>query len=461
MRPVADAMNAGPVWLVLPDPFSSRLFFDTGIVDDLSRRIGERLELFLLDESEHAGAWTERAGEMRVTRPPDLERSEALPGKVRRRADAWLDRRIGFYPLSLRQSLRHGFNRSRMEPGHQNWFLDPTLRGPVPGWLPADGAMAGWHYGRLRWVAPRLLERFTKERPAVFLANIQMQAVVPFIIGARRSRLPVVGHIASWDHTVGKGIVAPGLHRYIVQNDVMRDDLARYHGIDPKRVVVTGWPQTDVFYRRRPRAEYERVIRELGLDPARPVVLVMGNTPTNAPCEARFVERLLSWWDESGEHSRFSLLFRPHPRDRQWRERFAAGLFREGIAVQEPSFTDLATLAVLLEHGDCVVSNAGTILLDALVNDRPAVCVLYDEGGPPGESSALKNVSGEHYKSLIESEAFYRASSFDEVVAGIQRGLELPGELAAERARVARAVVGDVDGGAARRVADAFLSALD
>jgi hypothetical protein len=168
----------------------------------------------------------------------------------------------------------------------------------------------------------------------------------------------------------------------------------------------------------------------------------------------------VSWWEESGAAARFSLLFRPHPRDRQWRERFAPALFREHAAVQEPSFTDLETLAVMLEHGDAVVSNAGTILLDALVNDRPAVCVLYDEGGE-GEPWALKNVSGEHYKSLIESEAFYRAANFDEVVAGIERALADPAELTQERARVAHAVVGDVDGRAAERVVDAMAGAAE
>jgi CDP-glycerol glycerophosphotransferase (TagB/SpsB family) len=136
--------------------------------------------------------------------------------------------------------------------------------------------------------------------------------------------------------------------------------------------------------------------------------------------------------------------------------RFGAALSRQGAAVQEPSFTDLDTLAVLLQHGDVVVSNAGTILLDALVNDRPAVCVLYDEGAPLGESWAWKNVSGEHYKSLIESDAFYRAESFDEVAAGIERALAHPGELGAERARASREVVGEIDGRAAERVADAI-----
>jgi hypothetical protein len=447
-----------PVWVVLPDPFSSRLFFDTGIVEDLRSRLGDRLVL-VLDEGERH--WAERAPSVRVLAMDELVPVKVPPrDKPWRRADRWLDARIGFYPLSLRQSLRHGFNRGRMQSGHQNWFLDPTRAGPLPAWRLLDRAMSTWHYGRLRYVSRPLLERLGRERPTIALANTQMHSVVPFILAGRRLSLPVVGHIASWDHTVGKGIVAPGLSRYIVQNDVMRDDLVRYHAVDSGRIVVSGWPQTDVFHRDRPREDYERIVRDLDLDPSRPIVLVMGNTPTNAPFEARFVDRLVSWWEASGAAARFSLLFRPHPRDREWRERFAPALFRAGAAVQEPSFTDLETLAVLLQHGNVVVANAGTILLDALVNDRAAVCVLYDEGAPAGESWAWKNVSGEHYRSLIESEAFYRAERFEDVVAGIERALRQPGELAAERARVAREVVGEVDGRAAERVADAVVSGV-
>jgi hypothetical protein len=446
------------VWLVLPDPFSSRLFFDTGIVDRLEARLGDGLAL-VLDEGEYA-EWRDRAAALRVIRRGDLfSPRPSPPARAWRRADAWLDRRLGFYPLSLRHSLRHGFHRVRMHPGHTNWFLDPTLAGPLPRWPFLDPAMARWHYGRLRYLPAPLVARLRRERPAVVLANMQMHSVVPFILGARRLGLPAVGNIASWDHTVGKGIVAPGLRRYLVQNDVMREDLVRYHAIPRERIVVTGWPQTDVFHRKRARADYENVLRGLSLDPSRPLVMVMGNTPTNAPYEANFVGRLVTWWTENAR-ARFSLLFRPHPRDRDWRTRFAPALAAKGVAVQEPSFTDLETLAVLLQHGDVVVSNAGTILLDALANDRPAVCTLYDEGAPPGESFALKNVSGEHYRTLLESQAFYRAHGFDDVVEGIDRALANPAELGAERGRVTRAVLGTVDGHAADRVAEAVLSAV-
>jgi len=128
--------------------------------------------------------------------------------------------------------------------------------------------------------------------------------------------------------------------------------------------------------------------------------------------------------------------------------------------VQEASYTDFEELATLLQHCDCVVANAGTILLDALVNDRPSVCVLYDEGAPRGESFALKNLVGEHYRELAASTAFYRAESFEEVVRGVERALAYPAELADERRRVAHQVVGEVDGRAGERAVDAIARVL-
>ena len=128
--------------------------------------------------------------------------------------------------------------------------------------------------------------------------------------------------------------------------------------------------------------------------------------------------------------------------------------------MQGASFTDFEELATLLQHCDCVVANAGTVLLDALVNDRPSVCVLYDEGAPAGESYAMKNIIGEHYRELAASSAFYRAESFDEVVDGVARALARPDELADERRRVAQRVVGDVDGRAGERVVDAIAAVV-
>jgi len=445
-------------WVVLPDLLSIRVFFDTGIVGGLHERLDGQVAVVFLVPREASEAWVDRVPGLPVL-DADVTAADGLPDRVLARVDALLDRQLGYHPLAIRLNYRHGFHTERMQPGHPNWMLDTNRDSRLPHHPAVERTMEQWFFGPRRHVPRRLLDAMRRECSGLVLSNVQPASAVPFLTAARRLGLPVVAHVASWDHTVGKGVISPHCDLYIVQNGVMEDDLRRYHGIAPERIRVTGWPQTDLFHRRRPRGDYERILRRYGLDATRPLVLVAGNTPSNAPYEGRFVERLVGWWrDGAGE--RVQLLFRPHPRDSRWRERFAAATGREGVSVQEASFSDLDDLATLLQHTDAVVCNAGTVLLDALVGDRPAVCVLYDEGAPPGESWAAKNVVGRHYEELAASGAFYRAESFEEVVAGIERALERPGELSVERRRAVEQVVGVVDGNAATRVVDAIVEVL-
>jgi hypothetical protein len=448
------------VWIVLPDLLSIRVFFDTGIVDRLRQRLDGAIAGVFLIPADDARAWENRLGDAPALQGADLAASSGrFDERTLRRVDAALDRQLGYYPLAIRLNRRFAFHADRMQPGHPNWMLDSSREGWLPRYDRVERAMRRWFFSPRRHVPRRLLETMRADCAALVVANVQPQSVMPYLAAARRLDLPVAAYVASWDHTVGKGVISPYCDEYVVQNEVMGEDLRRYHGIDEGRIVVTGWPQTDVFQRARARPEYDALLRSYGLDPACPLVLVMGNTPTNAPYEGRFVERLLSWWEE-GSNERFQLLFRPHPRDRDWAARFAPARDRAGIHLQEPSFTDLEELAVLLQHADAVVANAGTILLDALVNDRPAVCVLYDEGAPAGESWAAKNVVGKHYEELAGSGAFYPAETFDDVVASLERALADPGELADARRRVVRDVVGDVDGHAAERAVDAIVEVV-
>ena len=451
-------------WLVLPDQLSIRLFFDAGIVEGLRDRLDGAMAAVFVVPRDEASEWTDRLGDTPALLGDHLTASQGSPAKgvaerVAERVDRALDRQLGYHPLAIRLNHRHGFHLERMQPGHPNWMLDSDREGFLPRYSALEDAMQRWHFSARRHIPRRLLDAMRKHCSALVLSNVQPRNAVPYLVAARRLGLPVAAHVASWDHTVGKGVISPYCDVYVVQNEVMREDLRRYHDIAPERVRVTGWPQTDVFLRRRPREQYEALLRGYGLDPDRPLVLHMGNTPTNAPYEGRFVDRLVGWW-EGAARDRFQLLFRPHPRDKEWRERFAGAAGREGVYVQEASYRDLEELTILLQHGDVVVCNAGTILLDALVNDRPSVCVLYDEGAPPGESWAAKNVIGEHYRELAASGAFHTAVDFQEVVAGIERSLASPDELREERRRAVADVIGEVDGHAAERVVDAVLEVV-
>ena len=282
-RRVRRAMSGERVWVVLAEELATRVFVQCGILAKLHERLGDRLVAVNLLGDESSARWEASIGVPVVPRAELLPWKPSVPEKARRKADTWLDRQIGFFPLAIRFNERHGFHAERMMPGHPNRILDSSLAGPLPHNAAVERAMTRWFFSARRHVPSALERRLREDCGLLVLANLQVRACVPFLAAARRLRLPAVGYVASWDHTVGKGVLSPHLERYVVQNRAMRDDLERYHGIGPERVVVTGWPQTDVFHRRRPRAEYEALLRGYGLDPARPLVLVAGNTPTNAP----------------------------------------------------------------------------------------------------------------------------------------------------------------------------------
>ncbi len=302
----------------------------------------------------------------------------------------------------------------------------PTATGRCRAGASLERAMQRWHFSAHRHVPRRLLETMERECSALVLSNVQPHAAVPFLVAARRLGLPVVAHVASWDHTVGKGVISPYCDLYVVQNQVMEDDLRRYHGIDSGAGPRDGLA-SDRHLQARPPARRLR-----GSPPAiraRPGAARSCSTWAIRRRTLRTKDASSSACCPGGKSPRANASSSSSGRIRATASG-ASGSARppggRACYVQEPSYTDLEELTVLLQHGDAVVANAGTILLDALVNDRPVVCVLYDEGAPPGESWAAKNVVGEHYRELAGSGAFYTAESFDEVVAGIERALERP-----------------------------------
>ena len=320
--------------------------------------------------------------------------------------------------------------------------------------------MERWFFSPRRHVPRRLLEAMRRDCSGLVLSNVQPASAVPFLAAARRLRLPVVAHVASWDHTVGKGVISPYCDLYVVQNRVMEDDLRRYHGIAPERVASPAGrrPTSSTAGGRAPSTT--RSLRALRARPRAPARARRGNTPSNAPYEGRFVERLVAWWEES-PRERLQLLFRPAPARPRLagalrRGARARGRRRPGGELHRPRgrsrrCSSTRTSSSATRARSCSTRSSAT--------GRPSASSTT-RGRRPGESWAAKNVVGKHYEELAASGAFYRAERFEEVVAGIERALEQPDELAAERRRAVEQVVGEVDGRAAERVVDAVAEVL-
>ena len=324
-----------------------------------------------------------------------------------------------------------------MAPGHANWMLDSSRVGPLPRWdraRAANGALA--LRSATRYVprgSPRAHARATAAHSCSRTSSRSPSCRSSW--PARRLGLPIVAHVASWDHTVGKGVIAPFCDVYIVQNATMRDDLDplprdrpranRGHRLAADRRLTRGSGRARTT--RPSSASY-------GLDPALPLVARHGEHADERALRGSLRRARRSVVGGGGSRTHVAPVPAASARPRmarsgsrlRWRLRRRTSRRRASRTSRcSPRSSSTPT---------CVVANAGTILLDALVNDRPAVCVLYDEGAPPGESWAMKNVIGEHYRELAASGAFYRAERFEEVVAGIERALAAPGGAAPTRA---------------------------
>ena len=259
------------LWLALVDPLPNRVFFDCGIVAGLRNAFDDRITALFPLHPKHIEPWLPELDGLRVLEAAALTPEQVPPHeRVVRRADIFLDDHVGFHTVAVRHSLRMGFNSERWEHGHPIAFLDIDRAGHLPRWEIVDRAMSRWLFSPHRYVAKPLLETMRGGCTGLVVTNLQAHVSMPYLVAARKLSVPVVGYVASWDHTVGKGVVSPHLDLYVVQNETMRGELERYHAIDPAKITVTGWPQTDVYHRRRSREEYAALLARLGLDPARP-----------------------------------------------------------------------------------------------------------------------------------------------------------------------------------------------
>jgi len=456
--------------IVFTDAFSTRLFFSSEAMRYMADTLHGDLDVLFTFDLDLAAKrsnfeyrkWAKDFESLKMISQNTLLNGQTCSPKQKLRLmiDERFEDWFGYFRINMRLSLKYGFMKDRMRWGHSNPYLNPSLGYPFPRWEWFLEQMKAWYFNDIRPVPPGI-ESFMKHQTNVLIiSNLQFRTAQTYIRTAKKTGIPILGHIASWDHPVGKGIVYPGCLLYVVQNQFMKEALEQYHGISGDKIVETGWPQMDIYANIKSKIEYYRIVESFGLSKDRGCILFAGNSPSNFPHESRLVEKLFAFWGPSGLGEKYSLIFRPHPRDFDWKKRFQSLFGKSGIFIQPPSYTDGREVSVLLQHVDAVITNAGTFLLDSLANNRPTVCVMFDEGAPKGKGFATQNITGHHYRDLLQSDAFYKAWSFDDLIKGIWHCVQNPGEKKENRKKICSRLIGAIDGRAGKRLADVLIKTV-
>lgn len=315
-----------------------------------------------------------------------------------------------------------------------------------------------------------------------FLRRVQPDVVVlgsggikpqenPLARAVRRQGLPCFGIVPSWDNLTSKGPLVARSHRLAVWCNRMRSEAVALHGYRPEDVAVTGPPLFDPHFETVSAESRRRFFQQLGLDPARKLIVYTSVPTGTCPTSSRYAELLARRLNEGRFASRCQLLVRTHPQDdfdafERLRTIPGVVLDRPGsyfgkakgypaILKYFPTAEEVRHLTETLAAADVIVNVASTITLESCLLDRPVVNIGFNLTDEPGFS--IGDYYGlTHYKPVTESGAVEIAHSETELWRAIDNALLHPESRSRERARLYQLFDEFGDGAASVRLADAI-----
>jgi hypothetical protein len=252
---------------------------------------------------------------------------------------------------------------------------------------------------RLIVAVARAVEAATPVRPAdrAFLVehDPDLVLVTPLVDGGAQTGYLRAAHslgmrtglcVSSWDNLTSKGVMheLPGI--VTLWNEAQAVEARELHGVPAQRVVSTGAQAWDHWFDWKPSTSREVFLRDVGLDPQRPVVLYMCSSGFIGGHEADHVKAWIERLRASGdpELRDAGVLIRPHPTNApQWEGFDLTGL--EQVALWRLRDTEPATKRAkdeffdTIRHCSVVVGLNSTALIESAIIGRPVLTWLTPE----------------------------------------------------------------------------------
>ncbi len=401
------------VLVVLPAPMIARNWLSTSVLELLAAREDMEATIVSSEPADRAiveGKELHWRPMLRGGRVRGLERLRYYAGYLLYLVLAGRFNAIaGFRGARERLQQSRALRRIALKDGlpASAWFTFPLPRSRM-----LFRALRRFYHSRLFRFAEA--ERTLGEvRPALLvLGHVQNFFTLPYALAAINRGIPILGAIGSWDQPTTKGPLNPGLGRILAQSRTVADELQRYHGVPRESVEVIGWTQMDIY--RRPEAAMPRdaVLDELGL-PGNYRYVLMGAYPErlghHEPALCAALARVLETQEKC------ALVIRCHPLDTKWKERFYPLHRPPATIVIPPEIDKLERMADQIRHSAVVLSSAGTILLDAVALDTPAVAIALENEREPYYDRVARRYDMEHWASVVRTGGLPIGRSLEEI----------------------------------------------
>ena len=421
------------ILVVLPSPLMARNFLRTEILHLLGAGVRAQVTVVSPDPEDrvliemHGADW----------RPFFHPRRFREPGKIANllRRGRYLRYLAGLFfhmCLTFRINTISGFNgfavRLRQSFALRKAYLREGLpMSPIFGFpFPRSTAIYKFLY-RLyysRWQGFGPVEKLVEElQPDIMiLSMIQTHMMTPYLLAARHQGVRILGINGSWDQPTTKGPVCPGIERIVVQNDVVRDQLVRYHHVPQEKITTIGWLQMDSYPYEQGETR-QALFAHMGIPFSHRYILFAANAPRLGLHEPE-VFRALALQMQAGVFGQdVTLVCRCHPQDRNWQARWGWAMDMPFVVVEPPDLGPLDHLAALIRHAGVVIASAGSINLDAVALDTPTIGLAWEDENLAFQDRPARAYDLDHLSELRKSSGMMFARNEEELLAACARYL--------------------------------------
>ncbi|MGE5505662.1 MAG: hypothetical protein ACM31L_14665 [Actinomycetota bacterium] len=250
----------------------------------------------------------------------------------------------------------------------------------------------------------------------------------PFIhdlcaVSAERG-VPMVTIMNSWDNPATKANMFLKPDRLLVWGEQTKGHAIKYVGMKPDKVTIFGAAQFDV-YRHPPRidrAEFERIH---SIPAGRKIVLYGGSSKgTDEFAHLCMLDDAI----DAGKLGNSVIVYRPHPwgvggkdggriADHPWRnvylETFSRGYLEDLRSESKVTYPDYRDTVDTLSNVDAVISPLSTIIVEAAMFGKPALCFLPLDDGAKHFDLAYRLA---HFEDIYTSPDYLKAWGVEQLL---------------------------------------------
>ena len=274
-----------------------------------------------------------------------------------------------------------------------------------------------------------LRELLDREKPDILIHPCVMEGVFlnDLIEESKRRHIPLVVIMNSWDNPSTKRAMIGNPDWLLVWGEQTHRHAVDLAGMPPERTLKFGAAQFEV-YREPPQMDRGEFCDLNDVDPALPLLVYAGSSKGTREIDHL---RQLDAAVESGVLPPVNILYRPHPwgnggegganiLDESWRHVTIEHSMREYLEQVRAGKTEICLAEYrhtheVLAHCDALISPLSTIILEAALHGKPAMCFLPDTD----QSNHFRHDSQlMHFHDMFEMPEIIVAHSYNELIAG-------------------------------------------